>query len=86
MFFVGLIVGIGIGAVWMVGARIVVKMRQDNKAGTPSASHNSAIPKLPNYKEICSAINTKFPHSKSMPQSYWVGVRTCFEISRQLRQ
>ena len=40
MFFVGLIVGIGIGAVWMVGARIVVKMRQDNIVGTPSASHN----------------------------------------------
>ena len=47
MFFVGLLVGIVIGAVWMVGARIVVKMRRDNVVGTPSASHNSVSPKLP---------------------------------------
>ena len=45
MFGLSLLIGIVIGAVWMVGARIVVKMRRDNVVGTPSASPNSQMPK-----------------------------------------
>ena len=41
MFGLGLLIGLVVGALWMLGARIVVKMRRDNVAGTPSAPHNS---------------------------------------------
>ena len=41
MFFIGLLIGIVVGAILMVGARIVVEMRQNTKVVTPSASHNT---------------------------------------------
>ena len=57
MFFVGLLVGIVIGAVWMVGARIVVKMRRDNVVGTPSASHNRQSNIIMPHCKTCSGFD-----------------------------
>ena len=47
MFFLGLVTGFVLGAIWMVGARIVVKMRRERIVAS-SASHNSAM------DEICA--------------------------------
>lgn len=47
MFFIGLTIGFVLGAAWMVGARIVVKMHRDNVVAANSASANKPMPKLP---------------------------------------
>jgi len=63
MFFVGLLIGIIVGAAWMVGARIVVKMRRDNVVGTPSASHNTGMDAISQqYYELLYSVEQKWPN------------------------
>jgi hypothetical protein len=52
MFFLGLVTGFVLGAIWMVGARIVVKMRRERIVAS-SASRNSAMDEIAAVLSTC---------------------------------